>query len=208
MIFKHHIWFIRRYDLGIFAWDSLTPAQRERRRNLIAQFRRSSPPPLFSNQTCNSVIFLDGRSGREKTFPSLWQRGCGGRWVTRWRIVFISTSTSFEFFSTSLAGRVKEQKEAGRGPTPKMKERPNIPKQENKKTQGSKLQGCLPFIRTSFQSSQNILCTNNTFHFTEEKPPPVYIHTCNSPTTTCSHSSKNFWMSRYFKRSPCSRRLF
>ena len=33
--------------------------------------------------------------------------------------------------STSFAGRVEEQKEAGRGPTPKMKERPNIPKQEN-----------------------------------------------------------------------------
>jgi len=32
--------FLRQYDLGIFAWDSLTPAQRERRQNLIAQFRR------------------------------------------------------------------------------------------------------------------------------------------------------------------------
>jgi len=32
--------FLRQYDLGIFAWDSLSPDQRERRRNLIAQFRR------------------------------------------------------------------------------------------------------------------------------------------------------------------------
>ena len=40
---------IRRYDLGIFAWDSLTPDQRQRRRNLIGQFRRCSPDQLFSN---------------------------------------------------------------------------------------------------------------------------------------------------------------
>jgi len=32
--------FLRQYDLGIFACDSLTPDQRERRRNLITQFRR------------------------------------------------------------------------------------------------------------------------------------------------------------------------
>ena len=95
-IFSSIIESTRRYDLGIFAWDSLTPAQRERRQNLIAQFRRSSPPPLFSNRTCNSVIFLDGRSGREKTFPSLWRRGFAGRWAIRWRI--ISLSTSFEFY--------------------------------------------------------------------------------------------------------------
>jgi len=32
--------FLRQYDLGIFSWDSLTPDQRERRKNLITQFRR------------------------------------------------------------------------------------------------------------------------------------------------------------------------